>query len=63
MMTARAQPTAGLEAQMVTTVVEAWDERWKIGSRTAVWPMRDIINVILYVPPRFAEELAAEELM
>jgi hypothetical protein len=48
---------------MVTTVVEAWDERWKIGSRTAVWPMRDIINVILYVPPRFAEELAAEEPM
>jgi SAM-dependent methyltransferase len=37
MMTARAQPTAGREAQMVATAVEAWDERRMMPEGRADW--------------------------
>src|SRR5438477_7596117 len=37
MMTARAQPPTGGEAQMTATAVEAWDERWATPEGRADW--------------------------
>jgi tellurite methyltransferase len=37
MMTPRAQPTAGREAQMAATAVETWDERWTTPEGRADW--------------------------